>query len=153
MILLRRIFYIGMYALYQCYCFFARPQVAGVQIIVRHKNTYLLVRHTYRNFFEYDFVGGRKDRGETFDHAAARELKEETAVATPLTLVLEQEMLYDKWKHILFNLYETESDSQEVALDQGEIKEGIWLTRDEVEEKLSPFSRQAWKLYLKKKGW
>lgn len=151
-VFLKRAFYIAAYASYRIFCFFSRPTLEGVQIIIRCRDEYLLIRHTYRNFTTYDFVGGRKDKKETFEEAAQRELFEESGIAVPVQLVAGNVTGGDDFQKVQFSLYEVEVAAKVLALDKGEIHHGIWRSKSEVEQKLSPFSKYVWRLYLEKKG-
>jgi 8-oxo-dGTP pyrophosphatase MutT (NUDIX family) len=75
-----------LYLAYRIYCFFFRPITLGVRVMMIQDDRVLLVRHTYTE--GWFFPGGGVKRGETLDHAAQRETREETgAVLNNLSLV------------------------------------------------------------------
>lgn len=57
----------------------ARPRITGVHVAVWHGGRVLLVRNSYRR--ARGLPGGRVRRGEPLPQAAARELREEVAIA------------------------------------------------------------------------
>jgi len=66
------------YLAYKVYCFFVRPVTLGVRMMLIQNNQVLLVRHTYID--GWFLPGGGVKRGETFEQAARREVKEEAGV-------------------------------------------------------------------------
>lgn len=64
-----------------------RPLTMGVRVILRDGDQILLVRHTYVP--GWHLPGGGVDPGETIYHAAARELREECAIAPRSALILQ----------------------------------------------------------------
>jgi ADP-ribose pyrophosphatase YjhB (NUDIX family) len=75
-----------LYLAYRIYCFFFRPITLGVRVMMIREKQALLVRHTYME--GWFLPGGGVKRGETLDHAARRETREETeATLNNLSLV------------------------------------------------------------------
>lgn len=74
------------YLTYRIYCFIFRPVTLGIRVMLIQYNQVLLVRQTYvKGWF---MPGGGVKRGETLDHAARREVHEETgATLNNLSLV------------------------------------------------------------------
>lgn len=146
-----RLLYIVLYAAYRAYCFVFRPTIEVVQIIVRHGDEYLVVRHSYRNFGMYDFIGGRKEKGETFETAAKRELEEETGMLAEHLVLIDKGSAYSDFQTVTFHFYEAEVSSRILHLDRVELVEGKWVPSDKVEEMISPFSKLEWNAYLSKR--
>jgi ADP-ribose pyrophosphatase YjhB (NUDIX family) len=75
-----------LYLAHRIYCFFFRPLTLGVRVMMIQNDQVLLVRHTYME--GWFMPGGGVKRGETLDHAARRETREETgSVLNNLSLV------------------------------------------------------------------
>lgn len=68
---------------------FTRPLTMGVRVILldQTKTKVLLVHHTYID--GWHFPGGGVDAGETIEHAALRELREECSIAPEAALTLQ----------------------------------------------------------------
>jgi len=110
-----------------------QPHVRGVGVFVRHEDRVLLVRSTYQSW--WGLPGGRVDRGENPRAAAARELREETALAaapealTPLgDLQLEHNNIRD---HVSFFELRCELEPS-VQSDGAEIAELRWARDEEL---------------------
>jgi 8-oxo-dGTP pyrophosphatase MutT (NUDIX family) len=65
-----------LYLAYRIYCFLLRPVTLGVRVMMIQNDQVLLVRQTY--MAGWYMPGGGVERGETLDHAARREAREET---------------------------------------------------------------------------
>ncbi len=75
-----------LYLAFRIYCFLFRPLALGVRVMMIDKDRVLLVRQTYMD--GWFMPGGGVKRGETLDHAARREAREETgATLNNLSLV------------------------------------------------------------------
>jgi len=117
-------------ALYNCAF---HPHVRGVGVFVRHEDRVLLVRSTYQSW--WGLPGGRVGRGEDPRAAAARELREETALAvspealTPLgDSQLEHSNIRD---HVSFFELRCELEPR-VQGDGAEIAELRWARDEEL---------------------
>ena len=110
-----------------------QPRVRGAGVFVRHGDRILLVRSTYQSW--WGLPGGRVDRGEEPIAAAARELREETALSVApeaLThlgdLELDHNNIHD---HVSFFELRCEREPR-VACDGVEIAELRWANEEEL---------------------
>lgn len=146
--ILRRFYYNIGYAIYYFYWFLFRPSMEGVQIIIKCGNDFFLVQHSYKNFGKWDFVGGGRKRGETPEETMLRELKEETGLKPSEWKYVGFVSIYADFHTSNVHVYEIETLSKDIVLDKGEILNGKWSVRDEVENGLSTFSKIQWQKYL-----
>lgn len=109
------------------------PRVRGAGVFVRHGDRILLVRSTYQSW--WGLPGGRVDRGEEPIAAAARELREETALnVAPEALThlgdleLDHNNIHD---HVSFFELRCEREPS-VSCDGVEIAELRWANEEEL---------------------
>jgi mutator protein MutT len=81
-----------------------KPVTIGARVMIIKNDSVLLVKHTYQN--HYFLPGGMVKRGETFEQAARRELKEEVGID------LKEIKLFGVYN----NFYESKNDSIVVFL-------------------------------------
>jgi ADP-ribose pyrophosphatase YjhB (NUDIX family) len=73
-----RWFYRGAYVALRGWWLLRRPQTHGACVALWHQGKTLIVRTSYRR--RYSFPGGFVGRGESSEHAARRELREELTI-------------------------------------------------------------------------
>ena len=132
------------YLAFKVYCFFVRPLILGVRIMMMQDGKVLLVRHTYLE--GWFMPGGGVKRRETFDQAARREAREEVgAELNEINLV-----------GAYSNFIELKSDhnilffSNDFTLNgkhDCEIAEARFFPLDNLPEKLWPGHRRLWEEY------
>jgi 8-oxo-dGTP pyrophosphatase MutT (NUDIX family) len=109
------------------------PRVRGVGVFVRWDDRVLLVRSTYQSW--WGLPGGRVDRAESPRSAAARELREETALAVAPAALTELGELLVAHNHIHdhVSFYELRCSAEPaVRCDGIEIAELRWAREAEL---------------------
>ncbi|MBM4385237.1 MAG: NUDIX hydrolase [Deltaproteobacteria bacterium] len=109
------------------------PHVRGVGVFVRHADHLLLVRSTYQSW--WGLPGGRIDRGETPRVAAARELREETALAVDPGALTDLGDLHLEHNHIRDHVtfFELRCELEPIVrCDGAEIAELRWVREGEI---------------------
>ena len=82
---LTRLSYIVAYQLWQVYLRYIANRTFGAQVIVLYQGKVLLVKSCYRS--QYCFPGGYRNRGESPEENAIRELREETGLALSVSQI------------------------------------------------------------------
>lgn len=110
------------YRLHLLWAFVFRPHTEGVWVAVWCENKLLVIRNAYRR--RLTLPGGGIDRGESFEVAAARELREEVALdVAPEQLSFVGQYHSDvEYKHDTINLYALELPTEpSLAIDRREV--------------------------------
>lgn len=127
--------------LLRLYWFVVRPHPRGAKCIVSCGDKLLFVRNTYGRR-QWTFPGGRIERGETPERAVRRELAEEVGLElTNLRLLGDFDVRKDfKVDHLY--CFVAETAAFDLAVDEGEIEEAVWLDRASRPTGLSAVTRR-----------
>ena len=112
----------------------------GVKCVLTDRGSVLLVRHTYGRR-EWDLPGGVRRRGETHEHAAVREMREELGLDglrwRPLGVLHARVERHRQTLHV----YGAELTAPKLTLDLGEIATASWFPLDRLPEPTARFVR------------
>lgn len=136
------------YLAYRIYCFFFRPVTLGVRVMMIQNDRALLVRHTYMN--GWFMPGGGVKRGETLDHAARRETREETGATLNNLSLAGAYTNFKEWKsdHSVLFLSTDFTISGEHDLEIAEVR---FFSLDALPDDLMPGHRRRLDEYRNKK--
>jgi ADP-ribose pyrophosphatase YjhB (NUDIX family) len=121
--------------------FFTRPRLNGVKCVVRSGDEVLLVRHTYGDREQWTLPGGRVRRDEAPEHAAARELNEETGLAIGEWRGLGSLQSFQDFRHDTLHCFGAALDGDlrpELRLDPAEILDAGWFRPDRLPTGAAP---------------
>lgn len=102
------------------------PYTEGAACIMERKGKILLVRTTYGPRM-WSFPGGGMKRGENPERAALRELAEETGIVPPHIYRLGHVDRRYEYSHNRLHLFYGEALTEEVILQETEIREARWF--------------------------
>jgi 8-oxo-dGTP pyrophosphatase MutT (NUDIX family) len=132
------------YLALRVYCFFVRPVVLGVRVMLVRNRQVLLVRHTY---IEGWFLpGGGVKRGETFEQAARREAREEVGSELKDMALVGAYSNFTEWKSDHTILFVSRDFTTSGGHD-GEIAEVRFFPLDDLPEALWPGHRRRLQEY------
>ena len=108
------------------YCIITRT--SRVRIIVRDENDRILLIKTWLSGNEWSLPGGGVDRGETYEEAACRELREETGIEVAEDTLVPLGVIRS-WGHeeVLFSAQAAASELPSVLPSRFEVKEARWF--------------------------
>jgi ADP-ribose pyrophosphatase YjhB (NUDIX family) len=113
-------------------------RIEGAHVLVRDADgRYLVVRTTYLDP-GWGLPGGRVERRETPEAAAARETSEETGVAVQVGRL---RLVDTRRSYGVSFVFDAEVTGGALEPQLGEIAEAGWLTRAEIDETSPPLSR------------
>jgi|SRR3990167_5270843 len=105
------------------------PKTRGVKCLIKNGDTFLLVRLAYAHK-QWVFPGGGVDKHESYESAAWRELKEETAVKPQSLSFFGQYESTGEYKRDTVQCFYGETDSIIIRFDPLEIAEAKWSPRE-----------------------
>jgi ADP-ribose pyrophosphatase YjhB (NUDIX family) len=113
------------------YWFLVRPKTFGVQCVIQHEGTILLVRNTYGRR-HWTFPGGSIARGETAEDAIRREVREEVGLHLPHLRPLGAFDATVDHKRDHVTVFAGVSPDRRVTTDRAEILEARWFQPQEL---------------------
>lgn len=147
---LRIIFWRSYYAIVnpfrRAYWRIVQPEVRGVKCLIKNGGTFLFVRLAYAHK-QWTFSGGGVDKRESFEEAAWRELKEETAIEPSALIFFGQYESRTDYKHNIVQCFYGETDSNFTRFDPLEIAETGWFSRENFPLNRSSSVDKVMKLY------
>lgn len=111
----------------------AKPVTNGAKALVLHEEKFLLVRIGYAHR-KWTLPGGKVDPGENYKQAAIRELHEEAGIVVPDMAYLGTYSSTKGGKRDTVECYTARSDSSSIVIDDQEIVDAGWFSRDELPE-------------------
>src|SRR5262249_52561490 len=116
----------AIYPLLKLYWFLVRPKTFGVQCVIQHGDTILLVRNTYGRR-QWSFPGGSIARGETAEEAIRREVCEEVGLHLDRLQHLGAFNATTNYKRDHVAVFAGFSPDRRVTIDPVEILEAEWF--------------------------
>jgi len=130
-----------------CYRFFVRPTYKAAKVVVVRDNKILLVRPDYGHR-QWTLPGGNLEKGETYEEAAIREVREETGLEVrDLTFVREYEADHTYFKSLIQS-FATEVSDEHFTIDGIEIKEAAWFPLNQLPKGMVPRSRKTTETFI-----
>ena len=114
----------------------------AVSMIVVNKMTgkILLIKQYGRPFFI--LVAGYVNRTESLEHAAIREIKEETGM-TVASIKFNRTRFFEPWNTLMCNFTAFVEDDSELSVNN-EVDSYCWFSKDEARENIKPESLAAY---------
>jgi 8-oxo-dGTP pyrophosphatase MutT (NUDIX family) len=142
---LKRLGYRSAYAVLRVYWWLFRPRSSGVKCVLTHRDSVLLVRHTYGPR-GWELPGGSRKRNEAAELTATREMQEELGLSVDSWRALGQlEVVVDHHRDALYcfqaEVTSPEGGSPELVLDGGEIAAAEWFSKSELPHPLGRYTR------------
>ncbi len=145
---MERIYYFFKNPIYKIYCFIFRPIALGVKVVVENNGKLLLVRISYAHK-KWSLPGGGVDKGESFEQAALRELKEEVGIVVEHIIDIGEYRSDRNFKRNIVRCFYAHTDSSFFKIDNLEISEAGWFAVGEFPEACSPAIPQILEIYKK----
>ena len=108
-------------------------------VISRQTDKILLIKQYGRPFFI--LVAGYVNRTESLEHAAAREIKEETGMTVSST-TFNRTQFFEPSNTLMCNFTAFVDDDRELCINE-EVDAYVWFTREEVRKNIRPNSLAA----------
>lgn len=110
----------------------------AVAIIVKDGKIFIARRAEHKTAFPglFELIGGHVEKGETFEAAVVREVKEEIGLDIEVITVIDAFSYFseDEYKAEVMYLCEQLDPSQEPVLNPDDHSEGIWIGPDEIDK-------------------
>ena len=123
-----------------------RPKTLGSRTMLIRNGEILLVKHVYQDY--WFFPGGGVKRGETYEEAARREMREEAGATGETLVFLGVYNSYSQGKSDSVALFLCE-DFSFTGLSDGEIEDVRLFPLNQIPENLSPGCARRLKEYKK----
>jgi len=120
-----KLYYFFWNPIYRGYCFIFRPKSFGVKLVVENENKILMVRISYAHK-KWTFPGGGVKKGETFEKAVIRELKEECGIKTQNVIEMGEYASDSNFKRNIVKCFYLSVDSNYVNIDNFEVTDSGW---------------------------
>ncbi len=120
------------YQLARCYWFVARPTSKGAYVAVWLDGRVLVIRNSYKRVFS--LPAGGVNKGETFQAAAMRELREEVGIVVEEDRLVRfnEYVCLEEFKHDTTVIFELHLHSEPaIAIDQREVVEAKFLSLED----------------------
>lgn len=128
------------------YRFTVRPNAMGVKVVITHESRVLLVRPNYGHRL-WTVPGGAVERGETFEEAARREMKEEVGLKLEKLAFLGEYASTLDYVNYSVQVYIASVESPSFMVDGIEIKEANWFSPDALPSDRTPRVEKILGLY------
>lgn len=145
MIPLKRLLYKFIQPFRKLYWFVVRPNTLGVKCLIEHEGKFLCIRNSYYPY--WTFPGGAADKGELPEQTARREALEEVGIDTAdWKEIGEYQSRREHKKDVVYCFY-TQVRSSDFQIDNDEVIEARWFSKDEIPENQSFAVEEVLALY------
>jgi len=150
---MKKYLYRWLYPIARIYWNIFQPVTFGVRVILINQNQVLLVRHTYLPGDKWMLPGGGVSRGESYDQAIKREIKEELDISLKKVnwLGIFTSNLEGKRDNIILFSCLDQIDPDKIIIDPAEIKETKFFPLDQLPDDIALSHRQRILDYVKNK--
>ncbi len=116
------------------------PRIMPAVIVgIKNKDKLLVTKYANRPFTEYALVAGFTEIGETLEQTVKREVKEETGLNVK-NITYYKSQPWGAADDILAGFFCDVDGSDEIIMDEKELKIAKWVTREEIELQSNDFS-------------
>ncbi len=128
------------------------PRIAPAVIVgVTHGDEILLTKYANRNIPFYALVAGFVEIGETLEECVAREVMEETGLRVR-NLRYYKSQPWGSVQNLLMGFYCDVDGDTAIRLDRTELKEGLWVKREDIVGQLDDWSLTHHMMMVFKEG-
>jgi ADP-ribose pyrophosphatase YjhB (NUDIX family) len=122
-----------------------KPKTTGVKVFIKYKNKVLFVQNSYGQKC-WTLPGGGVKRGESFEDAAKREIKEE--VGLELKHIIDKgSFLYEgEGKRDTIHIFLSEVESDDITIDNFEIQNASWEDIHSLTLSESPIAKKCFEI-------